>query len=116
MALGKLVQIGAKANIWREIQQDGVGLVVEDEVEAIGAGSREMRALCSGARGAIRLEARYWLITGLIGGLILCAGFTRRSRCGFACAVRPTRASRRHLGQAAFFLWLPNRRQGEAET
>jgi len=62
MALGKLVQIGAKANIWREIQQDGVGLVVEDEVEAIGAGSRGMRALCSAEREAIGRKARNYVI------------------------------------------------------
>jgi hypothetical protein len=77
-------------------------VAVDDEVETIAAGLRGKRAFHSGERDAIRLEARNWLITGLIGGLIPRAGFTRRSRRGFVCAVRPTRASRRHLGQAAF--------------
>jgi len=58
MARAKPVLITSKVNIWREIQQDGAGLVVDDEVEAIAAGLREMCALSSSERGAIGLKAR----------------------------------------------------------
>jgi len=58
MALAKPVLISNKVNIWREIQQDGAGLVVEDEAEAIAAGLREMCALSSAEREAIGLKAR----------------------------------------------------------
>ena len=89
MALGEPALARGKVASWRDIDRVGAGAVVDGEVEAIAAGSRGMRARCSGERGAIGLEARNWLITGLIGGLIPCAGFTRRSRRGFARAVRP---------------------------
>jgi hypothetical protein len=97
MALGKPAPIGGNVIIWRDIDRVGADVVVHCEVETIAAGLRGMLTLCAGERGAIRLEARYRLITSLIGGLIQRTGFTRRSRCRFACAVRPTRASRRHL-------------------
>jgi glycosyltransferase involved in cell wall biosynthesis len=58
MALSKPVLISNKVNIWREIQLDGAGLVVDDEVEAIAAGLREMCALSSAEREAIGLKAR----------------------------------------------------------
>ena len=58
MALSKPVLISNKVNIWREIQQDGAGLVVEDEAEAIAAGLREMCALPSAERDLIGLKAR----------------------------------------------------------
>jgi glycosyltransferase involved in cell wall biosynthesis len=58
MALSKPVLISNKVNIWREIQQDGAGLVVEDDVEAIAAGLQEMCALSSAEREATGLKAR----------------------------------------------------------
>ena len=58
MALGKPVLITNKVNIWREIQQDGAGLVVEDGTEAIAAGLREMCAFSSAERDAMGLKAR----------------------------------------------------------
>ena len=58
MALSKPVLISNKVNIWREIQLDGAGLVVDDELEAIAAGLREMCALSSAQRQAIDLKAR----------------------------------------------------------
>ncbi len=42
MALGKPVLITNKVNIWREIEEDGAGLVVNDDVERIASGLREM--------------------------------------------------------------------------
>ena len=58
MALSKPVLITNKVNIWREIEQDGAGLVVDDEFEEIAAGLREMCALSSAERDAIGLRAR----------------------------------------------------------
>jgi glycosyltransferase involved in cell wall biosynthesis len=58
MALSRPVLITNKVNIWREIEQDGAGLVVDDEAEAIAAGLREMCALSSAEREAIGLKAR----------------------------------------------------------
>jgi glycosyltransferase involved in cell wall biosynthesis len=42
MALGKPVLISNKVNIWREIEVDGAGLVVNDDLEAIAAGLHKM--------------------------------------------------------------------------
>jgi len=42
MALSKPVLITNKVNIWREIATDGAGLVVNDDLEGIAAGLREM--------------------------------------------------------------------------
>jgi hypothetical protein len=47
-----------KVITWRDIDRVGAGAVVDGEVEAIAAGSRGMRALCSSERDAIGLEAR----------------------------------------------------------
>ena len=58
MALSKPLLITNKVNIWREIEQDGAGLVVDDELEAIAAGLREMCGLSSAERDAIGLKAR----------------------------------------------------------
>ena len=44
MALGRPVLITNKVNIWREIEADGAGLVVNDDAEAIAAG---LHAMCS---------------------------------------------------------------------
>lgn len=45
MALSKPVLISNKVNIWREIEADGAGLVVNDDVDAIAAGLQRMCAL-----------------------------------------------------------------------
>jgi len=58
MALSRPVLITNRVNIWREIEADGAGLVVDDDVEAIAAGLREMCALSSPQRDAIGCKAR----------------------------------------------------------
>ena len=56
MALGEPAPIGDKVTIRRDIDRVGAGAVVDEEVETIAAGSRGMRALCSGERDAIGRE------------------------------------------------------------
>jgi glycosyltransferase involved in cell wall biosynthesis len=58
MALAKPVLITNKVNIWREIEADGAGLVVNDDVEAIAAGLHKMCALSAPQRDAIGRKAR----------------------------------------------------------
>ena len=58
MALSRPVLITNKVNIWREIEADGAGLVVNDDVDAIAAGLREMCAQSALERSAIGRKAR----------------------------------------------------------
>ncbi len=58
MALSGPVLITDKVNIWREIEADGAGLVVNDDVNAIAAGLREMCSLSAPQRDAIGRKAR----------------------------------------------------------
>ncbi len=58
MALSTPVLITNKVNIWREIETDGAGIVVADELEAIANGLREMCALSAQQRRAIGDKAR----------------------------------------------------------
>lgn len=58
MALSKPVLITNKVNIWREIAADEAGLVVDDNVEAIAAGLREMCELSPQQRETIGRNAR----------------------------------------------------------
>ena len=58
MALSKPVLITNKVNIWREIEADGAGLVVNDDVEAIAAGLHKMCALSPPELDAIGRRAR----------------------------------------------------------
>ena len=54
MALSKPVLITNKVNIWREIEADGAGLVVNDDVEGIAAGLRKMCELSAAATRSLR--------------------------------------------------------------
>ena len=115
MALGEPAPIGDKVASWRDIDRVGAGVVVDGAVETIAAGSRGMRALCSGereghwARGEKlayhRLDRR--------------PHSARRIYAEVAPRVRPRRSPDESV-TAPFgscrFLWLPNRRQGKAET
>jgi len=58
MALSRPVLITNKVNIWREIEADGAGLVVNDDVDAIAGGLREMCSLSALQRDAIGCRAR----------------------------------------------------------
>jgi len=58
MALSRPVLITDKVNIWREIEADEAGLVVNDDVEAIAAGLRRMCSLSAPQRDAIGRKAR----------------------------------------------------------
>ena len=58
MALSKPVLITNKVNIWREIETDGAGLVVNDDVDSIAAGSYKMCALSPLQLDAIGRKAR----------------------------------------------------------
>ncbi|HMK91000.1 MAG TPA: glycosyltransferase [Methylocystis sp.] len=56
MAIGRPVLVTNKVNIWREIEQDGAGLVVDDNAEAV---ETAMRTLCSlSAEAAAEMGAR----------------------------------------------------------
>jgi glycosyltransferase involved in cell wall biosynthesis len=63
MALGRPVLITNRVNIWREVEADGAGLVVDDNVEAISAGLLEMCALSPLERDAMGLKARNCFLT-----------------------------------------------------
>ena len=58
MALGRPVLITNKVNICREIEADGAGFVVNDDVEAITAGLHKICALSTEQRDAIGHKAR----------------------------------------------------------
>jgi glycosyltransferase involved in cell wall biosynthesis len=58
MALSKPVLITNKVNIWREVEADGAGLVVNDDVEAIADGLQKMSTLCESQLEAIGQKAR----------------------------------------------------------
>ncbi len=58
MALGKPVLISNKVNIWREIEADGAGLVVNDDVEGIATGLQRMCALSTLQLSEIGARAR----------------------------------------------------------
>jgi glycosyltransferase involved in cell wall biosynthesis len=47
MALSRPVLITNKVNIWREVEADGAGIIVDDNAEAIAAGLQEMCSLSS---------------------------------------------------------------------
>jgi len=65
MALGRPLLITDKVNIWREVEADGAGIVVKDDLDGIAAGLRLMLALPAHERlrmgGAARrsFENRY---------------------------------------------------------
>ena len=115
MALGEPALTRGKVAIWRDIDRVGAGAVVDGEVEAIAAGSRDMRALCSGEREAIgrrgkilayhRLDRRPHSVRRIYAEV---APRVRLRRSPHESVTAPFRSS--------CFLWLPNRRQGEAET
>jgi glycosyltransferase involved in cell wall biosynthesis len=58
LALSKPVLITNKVNIWQEIAADGAGLVVNDDVEGIAAGLRQMCELSAQQRETIGQSAR----------------------------------------------------------
>jgi len=58
MALGKPVLITNKVNIWREIEADGAGRVVNDDLESIAAGLFEMCSLAPADRDVMGRNAR----------------------------------------------------------
>lgn len=58
LALGRPVLIANKVNIWREIEADGAGLVVNDDVEGVSAGLEEMCAMSGSDLEAMSARAR----------------------------------------------------------
>ncbi|WP_166144316.1 glycosyltransferase [Methylosinus sp. RM1] len=58
LALGVPVLITNKVNIWREIEADGAGLVVCDDIEAVSAGWQKMCAMSRKERGEMSSKAR----------------------------------------------------------
>ena len=65
MALGKPLLITDKVNIWREVEADGAGIVVKDDLEGVEEGVRRALALTGrertayGRGGATSFENRY---------------------------------------------------------
>jgi hypothetical protein len=59
IALGESAPIGDKVDIWRDIDRVGAGAVGDGE--AVAAGLRGMRALCSSERDAIGCREPTWL-------------------------------------------------------
>ena len=58
MALSRPLLITNKVNIWREVDADGAGLIVNDDVDAIAAGLRQMCALSAPQRDDMGCRAR----------------------------------------------------------
>ena len=58
MALSKPVLITNKVNIWREIEADGAGVVVNDDVDAIASGLHRLCSLSPAQRDAIGRKGR----------------------------------------------------------
>ncbi len=63
MALGKPVLVTNKVNIWREIEADGAGLVVNDDVDAITLGLRRLCALTPAQLGDMGRNGRACFLT-----------------------------------------------------
>ena len=58
LALGRPVVITNKVNIWREILEDGVGVVINDDVEGVERGMRAMLAMTVGQRKDMGTKGR----------------------------------------------------------
>jgi glycosyltransferase involved in cell wall biosynthesis len=58
MALGRPILITNKVNIWREIEADGAGLVVNDDADGVAAGLETLCALSGPERDAMGLRGR----------------------------------------------------------
>jgi len=58
MALSKPLLVTNKVNIWREVQSDGAGIVVDDDVEGVGDGLRRMFAMTDAERAAMGAASR----------------------------------------------------------
>lgn len=62
MALGKPVLITNQVNIWREVEADGAGIVVNDDVDGVAAGLLTMCAQTPEERRAMGARARQCFI------------------------------------------------------
>lgn len=58
MALGKPLLITDKVNIWREVEADGAGIVVKDDLEGVAGGLQRALALTAGERERMGAAAR----------------------------------------------------------
>ncbi len=58
MALGKPLLITDKVNIWREVETDGAGIVVKDDLEGVAEGLRRALALTADERERMGAAAR----------------------------------------------------------
>ena len=58
MALGRPLLITNKVNIWREVEADGAGFVVNDDVNGVADGLGRMLAMSHAERDAMGLAAR----------------------------------------------------------
>ncbi len=58
MALSKPLLITNKVNIWREVEMDGAGIVVADDVEGVSDGLGRMLAMNAAQRAAMGAAAR----------------------------------------------------------
>jgi glycosyltransferase involved in cell wall biosynthesis len=58
LALGTPVLITKKVNIWREIEADGAGCIVSDDLEGISDGLQKMCAMSAQERDALSTNGR----------------------------------------------------------
>ena len=58
MALGKPLLITDKVNIWREVEADGAGIVVKDDLEDVAGGLQRALALTTEERERMGAAAR----------------------------------------------------------
>nr|WP_294551624.1 glycosyltransferase [uncultured Rhodopila sp.] len=88
MALGRPILITNKVNIWREIEADGAGLVVNDDLDGVAAGLQAMCALpeaerdAMGRRGRACFMRRYDLEENAMSLLVLLQRLAREPEAG----------------------------------
>jgi glycosyltransferase involved in cell wall biosynthesis len=58
MALSKPLLVTNKVNIWREVEMDGAGIVVADDLEGVSDGLRRMLAMSAAQRATMGAAAR----------------------------------------------------------
>ena len=58
LAFGKPVLITNKVNIWREVEQDGAGIVVNDDLPGVTSGLQRMCAMTAPEQAAVSANAR----------------------------------------------------------
>jgi glycosyltransferase involved in cell wall biosynthesis len=82
MALSKPLLITNKVNIWREVEADGAGIVVDDDVAGVGEGLEQMLAISATERATMSAAAP--LVRAAIRSREERASLARRNRAGVA--------------------------------